>query len=64
MASIQQSVFYRPDVLPALPNNNVKAKATNVAGIASSRLATAATDRYFWWFVAHQDSGFWLCKSA
>ena len=43
---------------------NKRSLATDVAGTTSSRLVTAATDAYFWRFVTHQDSGFWLCESV
>ena len=55
-----ETILFLVITFPALENK--RSLATDTAGTASSRLATAATDGYFWWFVAHQDSGFCLCK--
>jgi len=57
-----ETISFLVITFPALENKRLL--ATDVAGTASSRLATAATDGYFWRFVAHQDSGFWLCESV
>jgi len=57
-----ETISFLVITLPALENK--RSLATDVAGTVSSCLATAATDGYFWRFVAHQDSGFWLCESV
>ena len=36
----------------------------NKRSLAIDMAGTAATNGYFWRFVAHQDSGFWLCESV
>ena len=57
-----ETISFLVITFPALENK--RSLATDVADTASSHLATSATDRYFWRFVAHQDSRFWLCESV
>ena len=57
-----ETISFLVITFPALKNK--RSLATDVADTASSHLATSATDRYFWRFVAHQDSSFWLCESV
>ena len=44
-----ETISFFSNYIPVLENK--RSLATDVAGIASSRLATAATDAYFWRFV-------------
>jgi len=57
-----ETISFLVITFPALENK--RSLATDVAGTASSHMASAATDGYFWRFVANQDGGLWLCESV